>query len=271
MDSPLDIPRPVLYVGGAILAVFVVLGLRKPRPMSSPGQARLDATIASIGMTAASNIQAAEIASGRDVALAETYTRRYQSANQLLTDREAMALAFMADRGRNRTRIESERMEHAVTLDQAAKDFEIIKTAQRQAKIQADREFKLAKRNFPKIFELELAALNAEREAVRYQYDIQTRRLDLMQFGAQAGPQAIGGYVDAAGRLISQGIGAYNAITGGGGSGAIAGGGSSGGGSATGALSGAASGAALGTAIYPGIGTAVGAAAGAAGGGSGGS
>lgn len=256
-----NIPKPVLWGGGAL--IIVLMFMRSRSPAAAP-PSTLDATLASMQLAAASNIEALGITSQRDVALAGIYTDRMAIAEQSALNREKMALDFMSERDSGRRSIRMASIEHRTMRIGMNQHFQVRKIEERNERRVADQnfrltrqsltqDFKIEKMHLPKMFEVQLRQLENERQQTRYDYDIQTRRLDMMQmsqmgYGPGTGGQALG-LRDASGAPTAAG--------------AI-------GGAATGAMAGAAMGCMATGAFTFGLGCAASMAAGAAAGGSGG-
>lgn len=270
MDNLLEkIPRWVWWTaGGGLLLLFLSRG-RQQSP--SAGDIGLNATLASMQLAAASNIEALTISSSRDVALAGEYTNRMAIAHQASIAREEQALAYLSDRSAGKNSITSQRIEADLNRHAINRDFALQNRNLKLLKRQNDQNFKLAKQQqkfdfvldkefLPEFFEIQLRNLTRLETLDRQQYDIQSRRLDIRELQSLLGSGGVvQGGIDAFGNLINTGFGIYDRVTGG------SSGGSSGPSTISNVASGAAQGAAIGS-VVPGVGNAVGAVAGGAGG-----
>lgn len=299
-----NIPRPVLYGGGALLLIVAFLFSRRGGSTESAG-GTIGPTLASMQLAASTNIQALEITSRRDVALAGEHTKRYQAAYGINALREGNALNFVTEKMVGMNTIELARLEAASVQREMDQHYALANLRENNAQVSATRMFNLAKTQQSQDFTLaskyfdldktlgigylnldkiaqkqnyELAKIQQKfdflenRRAMRFGYPIAMRRYDLQEHQANLGAGA--SFMGQIPGLVDAGLSIYDKFGGQGPQqvqGAVGGGTGLGtaGNIATGALSGAATGAAIGS-VVPGIGTAIGAGVGAAAGGGGG-
>lgn len=299
-----NIPRPVLYGGGALLLIVAFLFSRRGGATEGAG-GTIGPTLASMQLAASTNIQALEITSRRDVALASEHTKRYQAAYGINAMREANALNFVTEKMVGRNTIELAHLEAASIQREMDQHYALANLREQNAQVSAARMFGLAKTQQAQDFQLaskyfeldkllgigyldldkislkqnyELQKVQQEfdflanRRAMRFGYPIMMRRYDLQEHQANLGAGA--SFMGQIPGLVDAGLSIYDKFAGQGPQVQGAQGGGTGlgtaGNVAAGALSGAASGAALGTTVFPGVGTAIGAGIGAAAGGGGG-
>lgn len=293
-----NIPRPVLYGGGALLLIVAFLFFRRGGSAESAG-GTIGPTLASMQLAASTNIQALEITSRRDVALAGEHTKRYQAAYGINAMREANALNFVTEKMVGRNTIELAHLEAASIQREMDQHYALANLREDNAQINAVNMFGLARTQQAQDFDLaskyfdldktlgigyldlnkiaqkqnyELAKIQQKfgflenRRAMRFGYPVMMRRYDLQEHQANLGAGA--SFMGAVPGLVNAGLSIYDRFAGPQVQGAVGGGTGLGtaGKVATGALSGAATGAAIGS-VVPGIGTAIGAGVGAAAGG----
>lgn len=254
------IPKPVLYGGGALLVLFFFLRMRPP---SRPGS--IDPILQSMGLAADTNIRALAITAPAQVEMARENTARYAIATQAVAAREAAALDYFREVSAGKTSIKLAHMDSITTRVRDRQDFQLSRqnlSNARRANDQAFKaarektrlEFKLEKKGleldekfFPDMFRIAMEQLGLDRDWQRQQHEIQSRRLDIMEWQALLSPGGIvQGGIGAVRDISDVGFGIWDRIAG--------------------PAVGATTGAAIGSAVLPGPGTLVGAAAGGGGG-----
>lgn len=157
-----DIPKPVLYGGGALLLIVAFLFSR--RGGSGGGEAGvIGSTLASMQLAASTNIQALEITSRRDVALAGEHTKRYQAAYGINAMREANALNFVTEKMVGKNTIELAHLEHASIQREMDQHYAHANLREENAQINAARTFGLAKAQQAQDFNLASKRLELDR------------------------------------------------------------------------------------------------------------
>lgn len=205
-----NIPKPILYVGGAGAILFFFLAFRRSGGESA---SPLGLTFASMQLASASNIDALAITAPRDVALAAEYTARTQLAEQYNTERLTSSLAYFASKNANKTTISLADMAHKENLRELGYDFRLTKRALFNERAKQDQLFTLAKeqarfdfdlskfglvteRQFmPQSFTLSLRELARQENADRQSYELAARRLDILETQALLGGGGIPGAI----------------------------------------------------------------------------